>query len=210
MTEAFGPEDALIVVDVQNDFCEGGAFDLQGSSAIVKPINAIARQFQTVVFTQDFHPAGHSSFASSHPGAAPLSTIDMPYGPQTLWPDHCVQGTWGAEFHPDLDQSLAHLIIRKGFRPALDSYSAFVENDRKTGTGLDGYLRARGVRRCFLCGIATDFCVGWSALDAVDHGFETVLLRNLSKEIDLEGSLAAQMAAMDAAGVVIDQRAAAA
>ena len=121
MTEAFGPEDALIVVDVQNDFCEGGAFDLQGSSAIVPPINVIARQFQTVVFTQDFHPAGHSSFASSHAGAAPLSTIDMPYGQQTLWPDHCVQGTWGAEFHPDLDQSLAHLIIRKGFRPELDS-----------------------------------------------------------------------------------------
>lgn len=206
MQQNFKPTDALIVVDVQNDFCEGGAFDLQGGSAIVAPINALARQFQTVVMTQDFHPAGHSSFASSHPGAEAFSQIDMPYGPQTLWPDHCVQGTAGAEFHPDLDTRAAHLIIRKGCQTQLDSYSAFVENDRRTKTGLDGYLRSRGIERCFVCGIATDFCVAWSALDAVDHGFETVLLRDLSVEIDLDGSLQAQLDAMTDAGVRIERQ----
>lgn len=208
MQQNFKPTDALIVVDVQNDFCEGGAFDLQGGSAIVAPINALARQFQTVVMTQDFHPAGHSSFASSHPGAEAFSQIDMPYGPQTLWPDHCVQGTAGAEFHPDLDTHAAHLIIRKGCQTQLDSYSAFVENDRRTKTGLDGYLRSRGIERCFVCGIATDFCVAWSALDAVDHGFETVLLRDLSVEIDLDGSLQAQLDAMTDAGVRIERQSA--
>lgn len=201
MTNEFKSTDALIVVDVQNDFCEGGAFDLQGGAAIVKPINALARKFQTVVMTQDFHPAGHSSFASSHPGAEAFTQIEMSYGPQTLWPDHCVQGSWGAEFHPDLDTQAAHLIIRKGCQTQLDSYSAFVENDRRTKTGLDGYLRSRGVTRCFVCGIATDFCVAWSVLDAVDHGFETVLLRDLSVEIDLEGSLQVQLDAMSEAGV---------
>lgn len=197
------PSDALIIVDVQNDFCEGGVFGLVGGNAIVSPINALARSFSTVVMTQDFHPAGHSSFASSHPNAEPFTEIDMPYGPQVLWPDHCIQGSHGAAFHPDLDLDAAHLIIRKGCQPALDSYSAFVENDRTTKTGLDGYLRSRGVSRCFVCGIATDFCVAWSALDAVEHGFETVLLRNLAVEIDLEGSLAEQMVAMKGAGVRI-------
>lgn len=197
----FNATDALIVVDVQNDFCEGGAFDLNGGNAIVAPINALAQRFQTVVMTQDFHPAGHSSFASSHPGKEAFSQINMPYGLQTLWPDHCVQGTAGAEFHPALDVKAAHLILRKGCQVHLDSYSAFVENDRKTKTGLDGYLRSRGVERCFICGIATDFCVAWSALDAVDHGFETVLLRDLSVEIDLEGSLQLQLDAMTGAGV---------
>ena len=177
MNPVIRPTDALIIVDVQNDFCEGGVFDLKGGNAIVAPINALARSFQTVVLTQDFHPAGHSSFASSHPGSEALSTIDMPYGPQVLWPDHCVQGTHGAAFHPELDLDAAHLIIRKGCRPELDSYSAFVENDRSTKTGLDGYLRSRGVSRCFICGIATDFCVAWSAIDSVSHGFDTVLLR---------------------------------
>ena len=132
MNPVIRPTDALIIVDVQNDFCEGGVFDLKGGNAIVAPINALARSFQTVVLTQDFHPAGHSSFASSHPGSEALSTIDMPYGPQVLWPDHCVQGTHGAAFHPELDLDAAHLIIRKGCRPELDSYSAFVENDRST------------------------------------------------------------------------------
>lgn len=201
MTINAGPTDALIIVDVQNDFCEGGVFDLQGGNAIVAPINALARQFHTVVATQDFHPAGHSSFASSHEGGEPFTEIDMPYGRQTLWPDHCVQGTWGAEFHPDLDVNAAQLIIRKGFRTELDSYSAFVENDRTTKTGLDGYLKSRSVTRCFVCGIATDFCVAWSAIDARAHGFETVLLRDLAVEIDLEGSLQAQLTAMEAAGV---------
>lgn len=201
MTTEYKSTDALIVVDVQNDFCEGGAFDLQGGAAIVQPINELARKFQTVVMTQDFHPSGHSSFASSHPGVEAFTQIEMPYGPQTLWPDHCVQGSWGAEFHLELDTQAAHLIIRKGCQTQLDSYSAFVENDRKTKTGLDGYLRSRGITRCFVCGIATDFCVAWSALDAVDHGFETVLLRDLSVEIDLEGSLQVQLDAMSNAGV---------
>ena len=201
MTINAGPTDALIIVDVQNDFCEGGVFDLQGGNAIVAPINALARQFHTVVATQDFHPAGHSSFASSHEGGEPFTEIDMHYGRQTLWPDHCIQGTWGAEFHPDLDVNAGQLIIRKGFRTELDSYSAFVENDRTTKTGLDGYLKSRGVTRCFVCGIATDFCVAWSAIDARAHGFETVLLRDLAVEIDLEGSLQAQLTAMEEAGV---------
>ena len=195
--------DALIIVDVQNDFCEGGVFELTGGNAIVAPINALAKRFQTVVMTQDFHPAGHSSFASQHPGKAPFETVDMPYGSQVLWPDHCVQGTHGADFHPDLQLDAAHLIIRKGCRPELDSYSAFVENDRRTKTGLDGYLHSRGVTRVYVVGIATDFCVAWSAIDAVEHGFETVLLRDLAVEINLDGSLDAQMEAMAAAGVQI-------
>lgn len=197
--------DALIIVDVQNDFCEGGVFDLKGGNAIVEPINHLAGAFSTVVLTQDFHPAAHSSFASSHPGAEPLSMVEMPYGPQVLWPDHCIQGTKGADFHPDLNLDAAHLIIRKGCDPHLDSYSAFVENDRTTKTGLDGYLKSRGVTRCFVCGIATDFCVAWSAIDSVEHGFDTVLLRDLAVEIDLDGSLAAQMEAMTAAGVRISR-----
>lgn len=195
--------DALIIVDVQNDFCEGGVFELTGGNAIVAPINALAKRFQTVVMTQDFHPADHSSFASRHPGKAPFETVDMPYGSQVLWPDHCVQGTHGADFHPDLQLDAAHLIIRKGCRPELDSYSAFVENDRRTKTGLDGYLHSRGVTRVYVVGIATDFCVAWSAIDAVEHGFETVLLRDLAAEINLDGSLDAQMEAMAAAGVQI-------
>ncbi len=195
--------DALIIVDVQNDFCEGGVFELTGGNAIVAPINALAKRFQTVVMTQDFHPADHSSFASRHPGKAPFETVDMPYGSQVLWPDHCVQGTHGADFHPDLQLDAAHLIIRKGCRPELDSYSAFVENDRRTKTGLDGYLHSRGVTRVYVVGIATDFCVAWSAIDAVEHGFETVLLRDLAVEINLDGSLDAQMEAMAAAGVQI-------
>lgn len=195
--------DALIIVDVQNDFCEGGVFELTGGNAIVAPINALAKRFQTVVMTQDFHPADHSSFASRHPGKAPFETVDMPYGSQVLWPDHCVQGTHGADFHPDLQLDAAHLIIRKGCRPELDSYSAFVENDRRTKTGLDGYLHSRGVTRVYVVGIATDFCVAWSAIDAVEHEFETVLLRDLAVEINLDGSLDAQMEAMAAAGVQI-------
>jgi nicotinamidase/pyrazinamidase len=204
MSYEFGPTDALIIVDVQNDFCEGGVFDLQGGAAIVQPINAIAKKFQTVVLTQDFHPAGHSSFSSSHEGKEDFSYIDLPYGRQPLWPDHCVQGTWGADFHPGLNTDAAQLIIRKGTRPELDSYSAFKENDRTTKTGLDGFLRSKGITRLFMVGIATDFCVAWSSLDAVEHGFETILFRNLTKEIDLDGSLALQIAEMEKVGVRIE------
>lgn len=204
MSYEFGSTDALIIVDVQNDFCEGGVFDLQGGAAIVQPINAIAKKFQTVVLTQDFHPAGHSSFASSHDGKEDFSYIDLPYGRQPLWPDHCVQGTWGADFHPGLNTDAAQLIIRKGTRPELDSYSAFKENDRTTSTGLDGFLRSKGITRLFMVGIATDFCVAWSSLDAVEHGFETILFRNLTKEIDLDGSLVNQISEMEKVGVWIE------
>lgn len=204
MARTFSAQDALIVVDLQNDFCEGGVFDLQGGTAIVAPINAAAQQFKNVVMTQDWHPKGHSSFASSHAGKANFSYIEMPYGTQPLWPDHCVQGTWGADFHPDLDTTAAQVIIRKGFRPEIDSYSAFTENDRTTTTGLAAALREKGVKRLFFCGIATDFCVAWSAFDAVNLGFETILFENLAKAIDLDGSLKAQREKLTRAGVKIE------
>lgn len=201
MAKTFSAQDALIVVDMQNDFCEGGVFDLQGGTAIVAPINAAAKRFKTVVMTQDWHPEGHSSFASSHPGKDNYSYIEMPYGTQPLWPDHCIQGSWGADFHPDLDTTAAQIVIRKGFRPELDSYSAFTENDRKTTTGLAAALREKGVKRLYFCGIATDFCVAWSAYDSVQLGFETILFENLSKAIDLDGSLSAQREKLTRAGV---------
>jgi nicotinamidase/pyrazinamidase len=201
MARIFSAQDALIVVDMQNDFCEGGVFDLQGGTAIVAPINAAAKRFRTVVMTQDWHPKGHSSFASSHPGKDNYSYIEMPYGTQPLWPDHCIQGSWGADFHPDLDTTAAQIIIRKGFRPELDSYSAFTENDRKTTTGLAAALREKGIKRLYFCGIATDFCVAWSAYDSVQLGFDTVLFENLSKAIDLDGSLSAQREKLTRAGV---------
>src|SRR5580704_7126200 len=169
-------DDALIVVDVQNDFCPGGRLAVPRGDEVVAPINRLAGHFAHVVLTQDWHPPGHQSFASSHTPARPYETIQAGYGPQVLWPDHCVQGTPGAEFHRDLAVPGAELILRKGFRPAIDSYSAFVENDRKTPTGLAGYLRERGLKRVFLAGLAFDFCVGWSAEDAQRAGFAAIVI----------------------------------
>lgn len=181
---------ALIVIDVQNDFCEGGALAVPGGSDVVAPINAMMDTYAVVVLSQDWHPAGHSSFASSHPGKTPFEVIGMPYGPQVLWPDHCIQGTTGAAFHPDLNTDPADLIIRKGFRPQIDSYSAFFENDLTTPTGLEGYLRTRGVQKVMLAGLATDFCVAYSALDAARLGFEVTVDLRACRAIDLDGSLA--------------------
>ncbi|BBC02070.1 nicotinamidase/pyrazinamidase [Bradyrhizobium elkanii] len=195
------PDDLLLVIDVQNDFCPGGALAVADGDAVVPVVNRLAARFDHVVLTQDWHPAGHSSFATSHPGAAPFSEIAMPYGPQTLWPDHCIQGSAGAAFHPDLAIDRAELVIRKGFRVAIDSYSAFFENDRKTPTGLAGYLRERGLRRVVMAGLATDFCVQYSALDARRLGFETIVVLAGCRAIDLGGSLAVATAAMRAAGV---------
>ena len=196
--------EALIVVDLQTDFCPGGALAVAGGDQIVPAVNALMGNFQTVVLTQDWHPAGHSSFASSHPGAAPFGQVQMPYGPQVLWPDHCVQGTPGAAFHPALDVDAAHLIVRKGFRPGIDSYSAFFENDQTTPTGLEGYLRTRGITDLTFVGLATDFCVAWSALDAARLGFGARLIESACRAIDLDGSLAAARAQMRGAGVVLE------
>lgn len=191
---------ALLVIDVQNDFCEGGALAVAGGNSIVGPINAMLGDFGTVVLTQDWHPAGHGSFASTH-GAAPFTSIDVSYGPQVLWPDHCIQGSKGAAFHPALDVTRATLIIRKGMNPAVDSYSAFRENDKTTRTGLAGYLRDRGVEEVVLVGLATDFCVGWSALDAVAAGFRATVRMDRARPIDTHGSLDKALAAMQSEGV---------
>src|SRR6202163_3607126 len=196
-----GNDDVLLIIDVQNDFCPGGALAVADGDAVVPVINRLAARFDHVVVTQDWHPTGHSSFASSHPGSAPFETISMPYGRQTLWPDHCVQGTAGAAFHPQLVTERAELVIRKGFRSEIDSYSAFYENDRRTPTGLAGYLRERGLKRIFLAGLATDFCVYYSAVDARRLGFDAVLVEAGCRAIDLEGSLAAALAAMGDARV---------
>jgi nicotinamidase/pyrazinamidase len=194
-------DDVLLIIDVQNDFCPGGALAVADGDAVVPVVNRLAELFDHVVLTQDWHPSRHSSFATSHPGAAPFETISMPYGQQTLWPDHCVQGTPGAAFHPHLRTARAELVIRKGFRPAIDSYSAFHENDRRTPTGLAGYLRERGLQRIFMAGLATDYCVHYSAVDARRLGFETVVIESGCRAIDLAGSLDAAWAAMAAAGV---------
>ena len=183
--------DVLLVIDVQNDFCPGGALAVRGGDSVLAPVHQIAPQFKHIVLTQDWHPPHHSSFASAHPGRQPFETIQSPHGPQTLWPDHCVQGSRGAEFHPDLHLPQAELILRKGFRPQIDSYSAFFENDRTTPTGLAGYLRERGLTRVFLAGLAYDYCVGYSALDARRLGFEAIVLRDACRAIDLNGSVAA-------------------
>jgi nicotinamidase/pyrazinamidase len=193
--------DLLLIIDVQNDFCPGGALAVADGDAVVPVINRLAERFDHVVLTQDWHPAGHSSFATSHPGSAAFEAINMPYGRQTLWPDHCVQGTSGAAFHPQLATDRAELVIRKGFRPTIDSYSAFYENDRRTPTGLAGYLRERGLQRIFLAGLATDFCVRYSAVDARQLGFTTLLIEAGCRAIDLAGSLEAAWAEMNAAGV---------
>lgn len=192
----------LIVIDVQNDFCPGGALAVPEGDAVVAPINAMMEDFDAVVLTQDWHPAGHSSFASSHAGKAPFEMIDMAYGPQVLWPDHCVQGSPGAAFHPAL-RTDGDLILRKGFRTAIDSYSGFFENDRSTPTGLEGYLRSRGITRLTLAGLATDFCVQYSALDAARLGFAVDVRMQACRAIDLDGSLAAAIAAMKAAGIAL-------
>ena len=195
--------DALVVIDVQNDFCPGGALAVAEGDLVVPLVNRIAPGFAVRVFTQDWHPADHMSFAASHPGAAPFSSVEMPYGPQVLWPVHCVQGTPGAAFHPDLETGAADLVVRKGFRPEIDSYSAFFENDHVTPTGLAGYLRDRGVRRVWLAGLATDFCVSWSAIDAVAHGFEVTVLEDACRAIDLDGSLDTALRQMRSGGIRI-------
>lgn len=192
---------ALIVVDVQNDFCPGGNLAVAGGDEVVPVINVLARRFSSVVLTQDWHPPGHSSFASSHPGKAPFETVELPYGTQVLWPDHCVQGTTGAEFHPGLDLPHAQLVIRKGHRHEIDSYSGFLEADRRTPTGLGGYLGEHGVTRVVVVGLATDFCVGWTAQDAAASGLETFVVEEACRAIDLGGSLARAWAAMTASGV---------
>jgi len=195
------PDKALIVIDVQNDFCPGGALAVAGGDEILPEVNHLIASSRHVILTQDWHPAGHKSFASSHPGAEPFQSVTMPYGEQTLWPDHCVQGSRGADFHPDLEWTSAELVVRKGFRPEIDSYSAFFENDRTTPTGLAGYLRERGLGTLVLCGLATDFCVAYSALDAARLGFKVTVILSACRAIDLGGSLAAQIAAMRDAGV---------
>ncbi|OCC00389.1 nicotinamidase [Labrys sp. WJW] len=201
-----GPNDALLVIDVQNDFCPGGALAVPDGDSVVPGINRMADDFAHCVLTQDWHPPGHSSFASSHPGKAPFTTVSMPYGEQTLWPDHCIQGSQGAEFHPGLALPGAEMIIRKGYNPAIDSYSAFFENDRRTPTGLAGYLRERGIGRLFCVGLATDFCVRFSAEDARRLGFETIVVLDACRGIDLGGSVAAGIAAMKAAGATLVDR----
>lgn len=193
---------ALIVVDVQNDFCPGGALAVAEGDQIVPGINVMMADFDAVILTQDWHPAGHSSFASSHAGKAPFELIDMPYGPQVLWPDHCVQGTDGAAFHADLD-TRADLIIRKGFRSQIDSYSAFFENDQSTPTGLEGYLRTRDITDLTMVGLALDFCVHFSAVDAARLGFRVTVDRAHCRAIDMDGSLAAAETAMRGAGVTL-------
>ena len=194
---------ALIVIDVQNDFCPGGALAVPEGDQIVPGINALMAEYPVVILTQDWHPAGHSSFASSHEGKAPYDMTQMPYGPQVLWPDHCIQGSIGAQFHADLTTDRADLIIRKGFNPAIDSYSAFFENDHSTPTGLEGYLKTRGITDLTMVGLATDFCVNFSAVDAAKLGFSVTVRSDLCRAIDLDGSLAAARTGMQEAGVHI-------
>jgi len=195
--------DILIIIDVQNDFCPGGALAVPEGDAVVPLINRLSARFDHVALTQDWHPPGHRSFASSHTGRAPFETMELAYGPQTLWPDHCVQGTPGAAFHAGLETARAEFVLRKGFRREIDSYSAFYENDRTTPTGLTGYLRTRGFSRVFLAGLATDFCVYYSAIDAVREGFAAIVIEDACRAIDLEGSLAAAWRAMSDAGVTV-------
>jgi nicotinamidase/pyrazinamidase len=194
---------ALLVIDVQNDFCPGGALAVPGGDAVVPAVNKLIAAADLVVLTQDWHPRKHGSFASLHKGKAPFETIEVAYGPQTLWPDHCVQGTSGAAFHEDLLTDRAALVVRKGMRSSVDSYSAFFENDRTTTTGLDGWLRARGVERVVCCGLAFDFCVAYSALDARRLGFDVAVVSDACAAIDLAGSRAAQTEAMTKAGVTL-------
>ncbi len=192
---------ALIVIDMQNDFCPGGALAVAGGDQIIAPINAMMGDYDAVIATQDWHPADHSSFANNHPGAAPFSLIEMPYGPQVLWPAHCIIGSDGAAFHPELAADRADVVIRKGYRAEIDSYSAFFENDRETPTGLSGYLHDRGLTQLSFVGLAHDFCVAWSAIDAARLGFEACVIESACRAIDLDGSLARARQEMTAAGV---------
>lgn len=198
---AIGGDDVLVVVDAQNDFCPGGALAVPEGDRIVPVANRLVERFPHVVLTQDWHPRGHVSFASSHPGRKPYETITVSYGEQVLWPDHCIPGTPGAEFHPGLDTRRPALIVRKGHNPQIDSYSALYENDHRTRTGLGGYLRERGLRRLFLAGLATDFCVQYSALDARREGFEAYVIEDAVRGIDLQGSLARAWQRMQESGV---------
>lgn len=195
------PDALLLVVDVQNDFLPGGALAVAGGDEIVPVVNALARRFANVALTQDWHPPRHASFASSHAGRKPFDVARLPYGEQTLWPDHCVQDTAGADFAPGLDIAHAQLVLRKGYHADVDSYSAFLEADRRTPTGLAGYLRERGLRRIFIAGLATDFCVAWSALDARRAGFEAGVIEDACRGIDVGGSLARAWDDMQSAGV---------
>ena len=195
--------EALIVIDVQNDFCPGGALAVPGGDQVIGQINAMMDEYTCVVLTQDWHPADHASFADNHPGAAPYDTIEMGYGTQVLWPRHCVQGSQGAAFHPDLRTDPAQLIIRKGFRSEVDSYSAFFENDKTTPTGLEGFLRSRGIRTLTMVGLAEDFCVAYSASDAAQLGFNVTLLQGACRAIDLNGSLAQSRKDLLARGVTL-------
>ena len=193
--------DVLLLTDVQNDFCPGGALAVADGDAVIEPIHKIAPHFEHIILTQDWHTPHHYSFASVHPGKKPFEQIELSYGPQTLWPDHCVQGTRGAEFHPGLKLTKAELVLRKGFHRTVDSYSAFFENDKTTPTGLAGYLRERGLARVFLAGLAYDYCVGYSALDARRLGFPAIILLDACRAIDLSGSVAAIEREFVAAGV---------
>ena len=195
------PGDVLLVVDIQHDFLPGGSLGVAGGDEIIPPVNALGRRFRHVVLTQDWHPQGHISFASSHEGAEPFQMIELPYGPQDLWPDHCGWGTHGAELSPDLDLSHAEMVIRKGYNDVVDSYSGFREADRKTRTGLEGYLRERDFRRLFITGLATDFCVNWTAVDARAAGFETFVIEDATRAIDTGGSLDQAWRDMTDAGV---------
>lgn len=200
------PEDVLVVIDMQNDFCPGGALAVPHGNKVIAPIHRAARKFDHVVLTQDWHPPGHLSFASRHPGKKPFDSIESLHGPQVLWPDHCVQGTRGAEFHPSLHLPQAELILRKGHRIDIDSYSAFFENDHVTPTGLGGYLRERGLKRVFFAGLAYDFCVGYSALDARKRGFPAVVIREACEAIGLDGSVAKMEDEFRQAGVSVVER----
>jgi nicotinamidase/pyrazinamidase len=207
MIETAHPDgsDILIVIDVQNDFCPGGSLPVPRGDEVVPVINSLAGRFSHVILTQDWHPAGHLSFASSHAGKAPFETAELAYGAQILWPDHCVQGAAGAAFHPALAIPKAELILRKGFRRAIDSYSAFYENDRQTATGLAGYLRERGFRRLFLAGLAFDFCVFYSAQDGHREGFEVTVIEDACRAIDMNGSAAAAKRSLREMGVACAQ-----
>ena len=197
------PQDVLIVTDVQNDFCPGGALAVPDGDAVIEVIQRVAPKFEHIILTQDWHPAGHSSFASAHAGKRPFDIVELNYGMQTLWPDHCIQGSKGAEFHPALRLPQAELILRKGFRRRIDSYSAFFENDRWTPTGLAGYLQERSLTRVFLVGLAYDFCVGYSALDARRVGLQAIVIRDACRAINLEGSVARIESGFDQAGVML-------
>ena len=195
------PSAALVIIDAQVDFCPGGALAVPRGDEIIPLLNRLARNFATVVLTQDWHPAGHHSFAASHQNHEPFQTKELFYGTQVLWPDHCVAGTPGAAFHPDLDIESARLILRKGCNIGIDSYSAFLEADRSTKTGLDGYFTSRGITDLYFCGLAEDFCVAWSAEDARAFGFNATLIDDACRAIDLSGSLAASRTRLTAVGV---------